>query len=149
MFITYLYKCKPINTIAAEQLLLDTHSLKTCLLELPSVGAAVVRKAPSSYTKLVAKGMERAELIVKIVMSPHEQAEEFIASYTKLMHEDTDISNFQKVLEMKGLKRSEQHALIELFKTRVVATSGGDQRQSLSERGLIQPIKKLEKLMRF
>jgi len=53
------------------------------------------------YTKLVAKGMERAELIVKIVMSPHEQAEEFIASYTKLMHEDTDISNFQKVLEMK------------------------------------------------
>jgi len=34
-------------------------------------------------------------------MSPHEQAEEFIASYTKLMHEDTDISNFQKVLEMK------------------------------------------------
>lgn len=49
----------------------------------------------------------------------------------------------------QGLKRSEQHALIELFKTRVVATSGGDQRQSLSERGLIQPIKKLEKLMRF
>lgn len=36
-------------------------------------------------------------------MSPHEQAEEFIASYTKLMHEDTDISNFQKVLEMKVL----------------------------------------------
>ena len=34
-------------------------------------------------------------------MSPHEQAEEFIASYTKLMQGDTDTTNFQKVLEMK------------------------------------------------
>ena len=34
-------------------------------------------------------------------MSPHELAEEFIASYTKLMHGDTDTANFQKVLEMK------------------------------------------------
>ena len=38
---------------------------------------------------------------VQIVMSPHEQAEEFIASYTKLMQGDTDTTNFQKVLEMK------------------------------------------------
>ena len=37
------------------QLLLDTHSLKTCLLELPSVGAAVARKAPSSWVS-VARG---------------------------------------------------------------------------------------------
>ena len=40
-------------------------------------------------------------LPLQIVMAPHEQAEEFIASYTKLMHGDTDTTNFQKVLEMK------------------------------------------------
>ena len=34
-------------------------------------------------------------------MSPHEQAEPFIESYTKLMHGDTELSSFQKVLEMK------------------------------------------------
>ena len=34
-------------------------------------------------------------------MSPHAQAEEFISSYTKLMQDDSDINNFQKVLEMK------------------------------------------------
>ena len=34
-------------------------------------------------------------------MAPHEQAEEFISSYRKLMQEDTDINNFQKILEMK------------------------------------------------
>ena len=53
------------------------------------------------YTNLVNKGMERAELIVKVVMAPHEQAEEFISSYRKLMQEDNDITNFQKILEMK------------------------------------------------
>ena len=48
----------------------------------------------------------------------------------------------------QGLKRSEQHALIELFKTKVAAVSGAES-ALLGERGLIQPIKKLEKLMRF
>ena len=37
----------------------------------------------------------------QVVMSPHAQAEEFISSYTKLMQDDSDINNFQKVLEMK------------------------------------------------
>lgn len=34
-------------------------------------------------------------------MAPHEQAEEFISSYRKLMQEDVDLNNFQKILEMK------------------------------------------------
>ena len=37
----------------------------------------------------------------QVVMSPHEQAEEFILSYRKLMQGDTDVNNFHKVLEMK------------------------------------------------
>ena len=49
---------------------------------------------------------------------------------------------------LQGLKRSEQHVLIELFKTKVtVKTKGAD--SAAGEKGLIQPIKKLEKLMRF
>ena len=37
----------------------------------------------------------------QVVMSPHEQAEEFVSSYRKLLREDTDVNNFQKILEMK------------------------------------------------
>lgn len=48
------------------QLLLDTHSLKMVLLDLPSIGSQVVRKAPASYTKIVVKGMTRAEMILKV-----------------------------------------------------------------------------------
>ncbi|XP_064392979.1 vacuolar protein sorting-associated protein 53 homolog [Halichondria panicea] len=148
-FITHLYKCKPISTVAAEQLLLDCHSLKTYLLELPSVGTAVARKAPPSYTKLVQKGLERAELIIKVVMSPHEQAEEFISSYRKLMQGDTEVNNFHKVLEMKGLKRSEQSAMMELFRTKLLADGGADSAHTGGSDKRIQPIKRLEKLMRF
>ncbi|CAF92491.1 unnamed protein product, partial [Tetraodon nigroviridis] len=47
-------------------LLLDTHSLKTVLLDMPSIGSQVLRKAPASYTKIVVKGMTRAEMILKV-----------------------------------------------------------------------------------
>lgn len=116
-FISNLYKCKPISTVGAEQLLLDTHSLKTILLELPSVCSKVQRKPPASYTKVVAKGMKKAEMILKVVMSPHDPVVGFIDNYIKLM-EDTDTSNFQKLLDMKGLKRSEQYGMLELFRSR-------------------------------
>ena len=46
-FIVALYKCKPVSTVGAEQLLLDTHSLKTILQDLPSLGSHVARKAPA------------------------------------------------------------------------------------------------------
>ena len=46
-FINTLYKCKPISTVGAEQLLLDTHSMKTVLQDLPSLGSRVARKAPA------------------------------------------------------------------------------------------------------
>lgn len=64
-FISALYKCKPVGTVGAEQLLLDTHSIKTVLLELPSIVdsgqvklAPNGRKAPQSFTKLVIKGIK-------------------------------------------------------------------------------------------
>ena len=62
-YISAVYKCKPVGTVGAEQLLVDTHSIKTVLLELPSIVdsgqvklAPNGRKAPQSYTKLVIKG---------------------------------------------------------------------------------------------
>ena len=47
--------------------ILDTHSIKTLLLDLPSIGSKVAaRKAPASYTKIVVKGMTRAEMTLKV-----------------------------------------------------------------------------------
>lgn len=46
-YVAHIYKCKPISAVGAEQLLLDTHMLKTVLLDLPSLGSQISRKPPS------------------------------------------------------------------------------------------------------
>ncbi|XP_023049121.1 vacuolar protein sorting-associated protein 53 homolog isoform X2 [Piliocolobus tephrosceles] len=152
-FITHLFKCKPISMVGAEQLLLDTHSLKMVLLDLPSIGSQVVRKAPASYTKIVVKGMTRAEMILKVVMAPHEPLVVFVDNYIKLLT-DCNTETFQKILDMKGLKRSEQSSMLELLRQRLpTPPSGAESSSSLS---LTAPtpeqessrIRKLEKLIK-
>ncbi|KAM9209805.1 vacuolar protein sorting-associated protein 53 homolog [Dugong dugon] len=152
-FITHLFKCKPVSMVGAEQLLLDTHSLKMVLLDLPSIGSQVVRKAPASYTKIVVKGMTRAEMILKVVMAPHEPPVVFVDNYIKLLT-DCNTETFQKILDMKGLKRSEQSSMLELCRQRLpTPPSGAEGPSSLS---LMAPtpeqessrIRKLEKLIK-
>lgn len=152
-FITHLFKCKPISMVGAEQLLLDTHSLKMVLLDLPSIGSQVVRKAPASYTKIVVKGMTRAEMILKVVMAPHEPLVVFVDNYIKLLT-DCNTETFQKILDMKGLKRSEQSSMLELLRQRLPAPPSGT--ESSGSLSLTAPtpeqessrIRKLEKLIK-
>ncbi|XP_075417359.1 vacuolar protein sorting-associated protein 53 homolog [Tenrec ecaudatus] len=153
-FITHLFKCKPISMVGAEQLLLDTHSLKMVLLDLPSIGSQVVRKAPASYTKIVVKGMTRAEMILKVVMAPHEPSVVFVDNYIKLLT-DCNTETFQKILDMKGLKRSEQSSMLELLRQRLPTPPAAGP-EGTSPLSLMAPtpeqessrIRKLEKLIK-
>jgi hypothetical protein len=54
----------------------------------------------SSYTKIVVKGMTKAEMILKVVMAPTDPAKAFADQFAKLLPE-ADPSEFQKVLDMK------------------------------------------------
>ncbi|XP_062479443.1 vacuolar protein sorting-associated protein 53 homolog isoform X2 [Pezoporus occidentalis] len=152
-FINHLFKCKPISMVGAEQLLLDTHSLKMVLLDLPSIGSQVVRKAPASYTKIVVKGMTRAEMILKVVMAPHEPPVVFVENYVKLLA-DCSTDTFQKILDMKGLKRSEQSSMLDLFRQRLPAPPSGVENSSSLSLSTPTPeqessrIRKLEKLIK-
>nr|CAI5860965.1 unnamed protein product [Callosobruchus analis] len=51
-FVQNIYKCKPIKSEGAEQLLLDTHMLKTVLLNLPSIASQISHPAPAAYSKV-------------------------------------------------------------------------------------------------
>uniref|UniRef100_A0A8D2L3G3 Vps53 C-terminal domain-containing protein n=2 Tax=Varanus komodoensis TaxID=61221 RepID=A0A8D2L3G3_VARKO len=123
------------------------------LLELPSIGSQVVRTAPASYTKIVVKGMTRAEMILKVVMAPHEPPVVFADNYIKLLA-DCNTDTFQKVLDMKGLKRSEQSGMLEIFRQRLPAPlSGTDTTGSVSQAAPTPEqessrIRKLEKLIK-
>ncbi|XP_065201142.1 vacuolar protein sorting-associated protein 53 homolog [Planococcus citri] len=112
-FIQHIHKCK-LSTVGAEQLLLDTHSLKIVLQKLPSIDSQVNREPPSSYTKVVLKGMTKAENILKVVMTPQEPDKTFVDQFLRLLPE-SDVSEFQKILDMKGLRTAEKNNLTALF----------------------------------
>nr|CDS29172.1 vacuolar protein sorting associated protein 53 [Hymenolepis microstoma] len=69
-FVASLYKCKPLNTFGAEQLLLDTQCLKSALLQFPLFGTRITQQPPRTFTALVQDGMAHAERIIKSVMLP-------------------------------------------------------------------------------
>ncbi|CAL8094575.1 unnamed protein product [Calicophoron daubneyi] len=141
-FIASLYRCKPVNTFGAEQLLLDTQSLKSALLQMPVFGAKFSQVPPRSFTNLVQEGMGRAERIIKAVMLPvgtpglagqtapvetgpsagfvmgpvdKNAAELFLTSYRQLLPDATP-SDLQKVLDMKGVKFGELQLILDVFR---------------------------------
>ncbi|KAK7082196.1 Vacuolar protein sorting-associated protein 53 [Halocaridina rubra] len=64
-FVQQLYKCRPISGVGCEQLLLDCHALKAVMLQLPVVNSQVRRDPPQAYTRMVGRGMARAELVLQ------------------------------------------------------------------------------------
>ncbi|PSN33185.1 putative ATP-dependent RNA helicase kurz [Blattella germanica] len=95
----------------------------------------------------------------QIVMAPTDPAQAFADQFAKLLPE-ADLSEFQKVLDMKGLRRSDQSYLVDLFRSQQpaqaptgagAAATGGPVPFSVS---LSSPehessrIKKLEKLIK-
>ncbi|KAF6029071.1 VPS53 [Bugula neritina] len=97
--------------------------------------------------------MTRAEMILKVVMSPHDPYQGFVDNCIKLLS-DTDFTEFQKILDMKGLKRGEQACLTEMFKARsphnvasaASANSAGSANQNVEHD--TSRIRKLERLIR-
>lgn len=53
-----------------------------------------------SYTKVVVKGMTKAEMVLKVVMSPIENVRTYVEQFRKLLP-DSDLQDLQRVLEMK------------------------------------------------
>lgn len=138
-FIANLYRCKPLSHGGAEQLLLDSHTLKRTLLELPEYGATATvamvmgvggggggKNVPNTaaYSSTVVNGMTKAEMILKIVLVSAAPPEMFVENYFKLIHEK-DISEFQKVLDMKGIKKAEAAVLSDLFRKKCLTLSSG------------------------
>ncbi|KAL7749580.1 Vacuolar protein sorting-associated protein 53 [Sorochytrium milnesiophthora] len=111
-------KCKPVSEVGAEQLLLDVHSIKTILLKLPTIGAEEPQPAPATYIKYVTKGIGKSESILKVLLTHSDPPEGLVETYLH-MFPDKKLAMFQKILEIKNLKRNEQAAIMELFVTRV------------------------------
>lgn len=83
-FLDCVARCKRVNEMSAQQMLLDLHSLKTLFLQLPTVqqnetdemkyvipptlgrGGGVTQR----YTKFVNKAVDKADMMLKLLGTP-------------------------------------------------------------------------------
>jgi hypothetical protein len=66
------------------------------------------------YAKYVQRALSRAEILLKLLLSPHYPPESLVNNYIALTG-DTQLHHFQRTLELKGLKRAEQQVLLDHF----------------------------------
>ncbi|KAJ6835965.1 vacuolar protein sorting-associated protein 53 A [Iris pallida] len=108
-FYLNIYKCKLISETGAQQMLLDTQAVKTILLEIPALGKQTT--VATSYSKLVSREMSKAEALLKVILSPVDSVGN---TYRALLPEGTPLE-FQRILDLKGLKKADQQAIMEDF----------------------------------
>ncbi|XP_021890938.1 vacuolar protein sorting-associated protein 53 A [Carica papaya] len=108
-FYSNIFKCKHISETGAQQMLLDTQAVKTILLEIPSLGRQT--SGASSYSKFVNREMSKAEALLKVILSPVDSVAD---TYRALLPEGTPME-FQRILELKGLKKADQQAILDDF----------------------------------
>ncbi|KAI8819643.1 Vps53-like protein [Fimicolochytrium jonesii] len=121
-FLTRYYsnitRCKPISEVGAEQMLLDTHALKTIFIQVANINSdGEKEKTPAIYLKIVTKAVTKVEQLLKVVLRPYQPVDGIVETYM-LLFNDTSVSNFQKVLELKGLKRAEHQTVVDAFQRR-------------------------------
>ncbi|KAJ3177891.1 Vacuolar protein sorting-associated protein 53 [Geranomyces variabilis] len=125
-FLTRYYnnitRCKPISEVGAEQMLLDTQAIKNIFIQMANINSEGQSHAPAIYLKIVSKAITKVEQLLKVVLRPYQPVEGIVETYL-LLFSDHSVTNFQKVLDLKGLKRTEQQTVLEAFQRRA-ATDG-------------------------
>ncbi|KAK6144836.1 hypothetical protein DH2020_021656 [Rehmannia glutinosa] len=125
-FYLNIFKCKHISETGAQQvyvlltltMLLDTQAVKTILLDIPNLGKQ--KSAAAGYSKFVSREMSKAEALLKVILSPVDSVSD---TYCALLPEGTP-SEFQRILDLKGLKRTEQQSILDDYNKRGAGTYG-------------------------
>ncbi|PWA98696.1 vps53-like protein [Artemisia annua] len=111
-FYLNVLKCKQISETGAQQMLLDTQAVKTILLDIPSLGRQT--SGAAGYAKFISREMSKAESLLKVILSPIDSVAD---TYGALIPEGTP-SEFQRILELKGLKKADQQTILDDFNKR-------------------------------
>ena len=109
-YISNMVQCKPISEGGAEQMLLDTHEIRTTIIQMLQTNPP-----PASYVKRVNTTLGKVEPLLKTLQVRPSPPEALVQAY--LIHiSDLSDANFRKVLDLKGIRsKTEQNHLIELF----------------------------------
>jgi hypothetical protein len=118
----HIFKCKRVNALGAQQLALDSHSIKSIILSIPKLRGDARKpsdRRTRAFTRIVDREMGRVVAIVKTLASPTDC---LIATFKTLMPRATAevaAETLSKILYLKGLKRNEQQALVDSYNLNV------------------------------
>lgn len=113
-FIQSVYRCRKLNEIAIQQLLLDVHTIKTFLQEIPSMGVVNQnRRIPGSYQKFVTKEVLSVQNLLKVVTS-----EDPVDTF-RLLFPQGHPNDLRSVLELKGVGKSDKEKGVQDYLKRV------------------------------
>lgn len=113
---------KRITDMATQQLLLDTYSMKTLIMQMPTLNPpdpmssstaprGDPKNVPAMYAKLVNTRSAHIEIILKLVGTP----DEVLLERFKLMWPDGQSADLQMIMALKGTKRDSQQQILELL----------------------------------
>ena len=90
--------------------------------------------------------MTKAETILQVILVPitSNKVENFISSYIKLL-QDSSLNEFQKILEMKDVKKSDLTRLCEAYKNEIKNNAGNEENYDQNDE--LSKLKKLEKII--
>eukprot|EP00501_MAST-03F_sp_TOSAG23-6_P000857 GSMAST32.ASY1.ANO1.893.1 assembled CDS len=113
-FTQNIFKCKRISEMAAQQLLLDTHAVKTSFLSVPtsdleSDEKATMIRSLSTFSKYANKEANKAVMLLKLIGTPLER----LPQSFKILWVGGTAADLQRVMTLKGEKKSDQQEVIE------------------------------------
>lgn len=108
----YIYECQQMNNFGAQQILLDASAVKTLLLGLP---ASVKAPVPGTFVKVINREMGKIEAMLKVILAPVNMS---VDTYVALVPDGT-AEHFQRVLEIRGLRRADAAPLVLDYSRRI------------------------------
>ncbi|ODV91310.1 hypothetical protein CANCADRAFT_3021 [Tortispora caseinolytica NRRL Y-17796] len=118
-FTANMLKGIPLTEVAAEQLLLDLYVIRGCLMNIPQLAGKTMS---SLYEKHVKKALNRIEIVLKVILTSAFPREGLIQNYAFLIG-DSSAANFQKILEIKGVPKSDLKPFLKLFETHIAGNN--------------------------
>lgn len=117
-----IVRLRPVRARAAAQWLADVQHVRTILQELPhfdapgrawdSAGGAS-QTMQASYARLVDRSMAKIEPLLRVLAGPEEPSA-MVAAYREHV-QDQALPTFQKLLDLRGLRRPDQTPWVEAF----------------------------------
>jgi hypothetical protein len=142
-FVQSIHRCKRIGEMGAQQLLLDTHGIKTLFLGLREMGddSAPVSQRRDAYLKRVDEEMKKAESLLKLVSYPPDR----LAQTFPVLWPEGSQDDLRALMALKGMKSNEQSEVLQQSMFSGGASSGTMNSSSSSSKKEKNPLQEKKK----